>query len=252
MQVYLVQMESLPGEKEKNLEKARQTVLGTNPAPESLILFPEMFATGYIPERAEELAEDFEKGDSPTAQMLMQLAQETNCFILGGGMHRASNGFTNRTCLYSSAKAASEQPYYDKVHPFFPEQKNFIAGEEVTLFKIQDLAIATSICFDLRFPELYREAHTKGALAFTVQASWPAARNEHWETLLRARAIENQAYVIAVNNVSADGTYTGNSQIISPSGEYIAKADAGKEQVISANISTEIVKKIRQDFPIFQ
>lgn len=250
MQVYLVQMESLPGNKEKNLEKARQMVLGASPAPESLILFPEMFATGYIPERAEELAEDFEKGDSPTAQMLEQLAQETNCFVLGGGMHRTSNGFTNRTCLYSPAKASSEQPYYDKVHPFFPEQKNFTAGKEITLFKIQDVTIATSICYDLRFPELFREARVKGAQALTVQASWPAVRNEHWKTLLRARAIENQAYVIAVNNVSADGTYIGNSQVIAPDGECIAMADAGKEQVIVAEISATTVEKCRTDFPV--
>jgi predicted amidohydrolase len=243
-------MQSLPGEREKNLEKARQMVLSANPVPKSLILFPEMFATGYIPERAKELAENFEKEDGPTAQMLKQLAQETGCFVLGGGMHREGNGFTNRTCLYAPAKATSRQPYYDKVHPFFPEQKDFTAGKEITLFKIQDVTVATSICYDLRFPELYREAHTKGAQALTVQASWPAVRNEHWETLLRARAIENQAYVIAVNNVSADGTYVGNSQVIAPDGECIAKANAGKEQVISAEISAEFVEKYRSDFPV--
>ena len=250
MQVYLVQMQSLPGEKKKNLETARQMVLGANPVPESLILFPEMFATGYIPERAEELAEDFEKNGGPTTQMLRQLAQDTGCFILGGGMHRVSNSFTNRTCLYAPAKATSGQAYYDKVHPFFPEQKKFTAGKEITLFKIQDVTIATSICYDLRFPELFREARVKGAQALTVQASWPAVRNDHWETLLRARAIENQAYVIAVNNVSADGTYIGNSQVIAPDGECITKAEAGKEQVICAKISAEIVEKYRLNFPV--
>ena len=226
-------------------------VLDASPAPESLILFPEMFATGYIPERADELAEDFEKGDDPTAQMLKQLAHETGCFVLGGGMHRIGNRFTNRTCLFSPVKTISEQTYYDKVHPFFPEQRDFTAGNKITLFKTQDIAIATSICFDLRFPELYREARAKGAQAFTVQASWPTVRNEHWETLLHARAIENQAYVIAVNNVSADGNYIGNSQVIAPDGECIAKAEAGKEQVISAEISAITVKKYREKFPLF-
>ena len=244
-------MESVPGEKEKNLEKARRIVLEATPIRESLILFPEMFATGYIPERAEELAEDFETGSGITAQMLSQFAKETNCFILGGGIHRAANGFTNRICLYGPAKATDKQIYYDKVHPFFPEQKDFTPGKEVTLFKIQDFSVAASICYDLRFPELFREAHAKGAQALTVQASWPAVRNEHWETLLRARAIENQAYVLAVNNVSADGTYIGNSQVIAPDGECIVKAEAKKEQVVSAEISASVVEKIRKEFPIF-
>ena len=251
MRVYLVQMESVPGEKEKNLEKARQMVLEAKPTRESLILFPEMFATGYIPERAEELAEDFETGSDPTAQMLSLLAKETNCFILGGGIHRADNCFTNRVCLYDPTNATGKQPYYDKVHPFFPEQKDFTPGKEITLFKIQDLTLATAICYDLRFPEEFRKARANGAQAFTVQASWPAARNEHWETLLRARAIENQAYVLAVNNVSADGTYIGNSQVIAPDGEIIAKAEAKKEQVVSADISASVVEKIRKEFPIF-
>ena len=173
MRVYLVQMGSVPGEKEKNLEKARQMVLDAKPACESLILFPEMFATGYIPERAEELAEDFETGNSPTAQMLSQLAKETNCFILGGGIHRADNCFTNRVCLYDPTNATGKQPYYDKVHPFFPEQKDFAPGKEITLFKTQDLTLATAICYDLRFPEEFRKAKANGAQAFTVQASWP-------------------------------------------------------------------------------
>ncbi len=250
MRVYLVQMESVPSKKEKNLEKARQMVLEAKPTAQSLIMFPEMFATGYIPERAEELAEDFESGNSPTAQMLAQLAKETSCFTLGGGMHRTGNSFTNRVCLYDPANATDKSPYYDKVHPFFPEQKDFTAGKEITLFKMQDFSVAASICYDLRFPELFREARAKGAQALTVQASWPAARNEHWETLLRARAIENQAYVIAVNNASADGTYIGNSQVIAPDGEIIAKAEAKKEQVVSAEISSFVVEKIRKDFPL--
>lgn len=251
MRVYLVQMESVPGEKEKNLEKARRMVLEAKPTRESLILFPEMFATGYIPERAEELAEDFETGSAPTAQMLSGLAKKTNCFILGGGMHRADNGFTNRICLYGPAKATDKQLYYDKVHPFFPEQKNFTPGKEITLFKIQDITLAASICYDLRFPEEFRKARANGVQAFTVQASWPAVRNEHWETLLRARAIENQAYVLAVNNVSADGTYIGNSQVIAPDGDIIVKAETKKEQVVSAEISASVVEKIRKEFPIF-
>jgi len=241
-------MESLPGKKSENLEKARQMVLGAKPTPQSLILFPEMFATGYVPEQATSLAEDFESESSPTAKMLRQLAQETKCHILGGGMHKVKGGYANRTILYTP-DGNSGKFYYDKVHPFFPEQKDFVSGKDAKFFSLQNFAIATFICYDLRFSEGFRKARTDGAQAFTVQAAWPAVRNEHWETLLKARAIESQAYVMAVNNVSADGTYAGNSQIISPEGNCIAKAESGKEQVVQGDISLDLLEQFRKDFP---
>lgn len=248
MQVYLVQMESIPGKKNENLEKARQMVLGAKPAAQSLILFPEMFATGYIPEQADSLAEDFESEHSPTAKMLRQLAQETRCNILGGGMHKVKAGYANRTILFTPNEDSGKF-YYDKVHPFFPEQNEFVPGKETKIFSLQDFAIAPFICYDLRFSDAFYKARANGAQAFTVQAAWPAIRNEHWEILLRARAIESQAYVMAVNNVSADGTYAGNSQIISPEGICIAKAEPGKEQVVQGEISLDFLKQFRRDFP---
>lgn len=248
MQVYLVQMESIPGKKNENLEKARQMVLGAKPAAQSLILFPEMFATGYIPEQADSLAEDFESEHSPTAKMLRRLAQETRCNILGGGMHKVKAGYANRTILYTPDENSGKF-YYDKIHPFFPEQKEFVAGKETRIFSLQDFAIAPFICYDLRFSDAFYKAHVSGAQAFTVQAAWPAVRNEHWETLLKARAIESQTYVMAVNNVSADGTYAGNSQIISPEGTCIAKAKSGIEQVVQGEISLDFLKLFRKDFP---
>ena len=248
MQVYLVQMESIPGKKNENLEKARQMVLGAKPTPQSLILFPEMFATGYVPEQADSLAEDLESELSPTAKMLRQLAQETGCNILGGGMHKVKAGYANRTILFTPNEDSGKF-YYDKVHPFFPEQNEFVPGKEIKIFSLQNFAIAAFICYDLRFSDAFYKARTNGAQAFTVQAAWPAMRNEHWETLLKARAIESQAYVMAVNNVSADGTYAGNSQIISPEGTCIAKAESGIEQVVQGEISLDFLKQYRKDFP---
>jgi len=248
MQVYLVQMESLPGKKSENLEKARQMLLSAKPAPRGLILFPEMFATGYVPEQAGSLAEDFESENAPTAKMLRQLAQETGCNILGGGIHKVKGGYANRTILYTP-DGNSAKFYYDKMHPFFPEQKEFFPGKELKIFSLQNFSIASFICYDLRFSEGFRKARMDGAQAFTVQAAWPAVRNDHWETLLKARAIESQAYVIAVNNVSADGTYIGNSQIISPEGNCIAKAESGKEQVVQGEISLDLLEQFRKDFP---
>ena len=211
---------------------------------------PEMFATGYVPEQAFSLAENFDADNEITAKTLQEMAERTGCFVLGGGMHRLSSvSFTNRTRLYTPS-ADAEKMHYDKLHPFFPEQKQFVPGKNVEIFNIRNFKIAPFICYDLRFPEEFRKGLAKGAQAFTVQASWPATRNEHWETLLKARAIENQAYVIAVNNVSSDSSYIGNSQVVAPDGTCIAKAQTGKEQVIHAEISIDIVKRCREDFPV--
>ena len=91
-----------------------------------------------------------------------------------------------------------------------------------------------------------------GANLFTVQAAWPEKRITHWNALLKARAIENQAYVAAVNCISSDKNYTGNSQIINPLGEVVAQAPASEESVISARIDTETVKKYRKEFPVLE
>ena len=157
-------------------------------------------------------------------------------------------GYANRTILFTPNEDSGKF-YYDKVHPFFPEQNEFVPGKEIKIFSLQNFAIAAFICYDLRFSDAFYKARTNGAQAFTVQAAWPAMRNEHWETLLKARAIESQAYVMAVNNVSADGTYAGNSQIISPEGTCIAKAESGIEQVVQGEISLDFLKQYRKDFP---
>ena len=158
---------------------------------------------------------------------------------------------TNHSSVYMPGNA-TEYAHYDKRKPFFMEQGKFCAGNDANLFKINEWTIAPTICFDLRFPELYREAVKAGANLFTVQAAWPEARINHWNTLLKARAIENQAYVAAVNCVSPDGKYTGNSQIINPQGDVIAQAEAGKECVISAPLDMDFLLNYRKVFPVLK
>lgn len=232
-------MESLPGAKPENLAKAREMTLAARPDPNSLVLFPEMFATGY--------GTGTESPEVPG--FLQQLANDTGCIMIGGGMVKAGGITTNHVGIYAPGKA-NEIAGYNKMHPFFPEQGTFTAGQDITLYKISDFIVSPTICFDLRFPELYREATARGAQLFTVHASWPAKRSAHWETLLKARAIENQAYIAAVNNVSADGTYTGDSQVIDPQGNIVVKAEPGKECVVSASVDIDFLNTYRKDFPV--
>lgn len=252
LKVHLVQMESAAGEQDLNLKRARDLVLEAGIDQDSLVIFPEMFSTGYIPQDTEMFKEDF-NGDNPgkTAKFLAQLARETKCHILGAGICRREGLPTNHASLYSW-DFPSEKSYYDKIHLFFPEQSRFAAGEKINLFKINGLTIAPSICYDLRFPELYRQATMQGAELLTIQAAWPAKRRSHWESLIRARAIENQAFVAAVNCITPDGSFTGNSMIVNPLGETIAEAESGKECILSALIDPAEVKSCRSDFPVLK
>ena len=265
LEIFLVQMEVAPNDKAKNFAKVEALTLGirkeaqAGTANAGLIVLPEMFATGYLPLHPESAAEDFtHESAGETAQFLYKLANRTGCAVMGAGisgMEAASDVRTaplaNHASVYMPGNAA-EYAGYDKRRPFFMEQGKFRAGTDVNLFNIDEWTVAPTICFDLRFPELYRDAVKAGANLFTVQAAWPQERILHWNTLLKARAIENQAYVAAVNCVSPDGKYTGNSQIINPLGEVIAQAEAGKECVISASLDMDSLLKYRKVFPVLK
>lgn len=251
LKVYLVQMESVPGDKPRNFAKAKALVSEAKPEKGSLVLFPEMFDTGYTPQ----LFDKFKSANphapqASTASFLQELANEFNCSMAGGGVWRTGAIFTNHVGVFAPGQT-DEVAGYNKNHLFFPEQGKLTAGNEINLFKINDFNVATTICYDLRFPELYSEARKKGAELFTVQAAWPTARKNHWETLLKARSIENQAYVAAVNCVTADGIFTGDSQIISPTGDVLVCAQSKKECVVFAELDVKMVQQYRKDFPIF-
>lgn len=276
LEIFLVQMEVAPNDKAKNFAKVEALTQGIRKGAQAgganagLIVLPEMFATGYLPLHPESAAEDFSSDRAgETAHFLHKLANRTGCAVMGAGISvknacvdAASSvrtascdirtaPLTNHASVYMPGNA-TEYAHYDKRKPFFMEQGKFRAGDNVNLFKINEWTIAPTICFDLRFPELYRDAVKAGAILFTVQAAWPETRTNHWKTLLKARAIENQAYVAAVNCVSPDGKYTGNSQIINPQGEVIAQAESGKECVISASLDMESLLKYRKVFPVLK
>ena len=142
---------------------------------------------------------------------------------------------------------------YAKMHlfSFAGEPEHYTPGESPASFAWQRATVAPSICYDLRFPELFREAAARGAEILTVIACWPAPREEHWLALLRARAIENQCYVAAVNRCGHDPSglaYSGRSQIIDPRG--VVLADAGQaEGVIQAAVDLEAQRSYRREFP---
>ena len=129
------------------------------------------------------------------------------------------------------------------------EAAHFTVGTEATVGAVDQWQVAPLVCYDLRFPEAFRAGVRRGAQLFAVIANWPASRESHWVTLLRARAIENQAYVAGVNRCGTDPhtTYAGRSLIVDPRGEIVAEAGA-TEQIITADIDLTKVDEYRRQF----
>jgi omega-amidase len=216
----------------------------------ALVVLPEMFATGFT--TSMELLAGLADGESE--MFLLESARQRNVCIIGGLVARDDEGsFCNEAFV---AFPDGRLPLrYRKIHPFTPggEDRCIRARDDVIVFEWQGLQIAPFICYDLRFPEVFRAATRSGAQVLAVIANWPASREEHWLTLLKARAIENQCYVIGVNRCGADPTtrYMGRSEILGPRGGEIAAA-SGAQCAISAKLDAAALLDCRAQFPVLQ
>lgn len=245
--VYLVQLDSRWEDKAANFAQVRSLLSRAAPAPGSLIVLPEMFATGF----SDHLDATLEPVEGPTTAFLRELAVGSGCTVLGGLVTPAGEGRGYNQAL-AVAPDGSAVARYSKVHPFRlgGEAAVHARGQGVVLFEWAGLKVAPLICYDLRFPELAREAVRAGAEMLIYLASWPVKRQQHWLTLLQARAIENQAYVIGVNRCGSDprSTHSGRSVVVDPHGFSVA--DAGEqERVVCACIEPGLVREWRADFP---
>lgn len=217
--------------------------------PGTLLLLPEMFATGFTM-RAEAVAEAI---DGPTARFLADLARRHQIFVEGGAVIAGESGVRPRNEALVFGPDGRLLARYAKMHlfSFAGEPDHYAAGPSAAAFLWQEAQAAPTICYDLRFPELFRAAAVRGVDLFTVIACWPAPREEHWRALLRARAIENQCYLAAVNRCGKDPSglsYAGGSQIIDPRGTVLADAGDG-EGIIRAPVDLESQRRYREEFP---
>ena len=246
MNIHLVQIDSVWEDRAANHAKARQLIANANPLPGSLIILPETFSTGF----SMNLAVTAEPENGPTEQFLREMAAQYQCCVIVGVVTQADEGRGMNQAL-ALAPDGSLLTRYTKNYPFSMGGENQVhrAGTEISLFEWQGLRIAPLICYDLRFPELARSAVRAGAEVLVFIAAWPVKRIQHWITLLQARAIENQAYVIGVNRCGNDPefTYTGRSIVVDPHGLVIADA-AEQERVVSAQIDPAIVRDWRTQF----
>jgi len=218
------------------------------PAPGTLVLLPELFDTGFT----------CDLGPLRRAQSLIWAAEVARahgiCLCVAHGVVGEDGRGRNRMTFVGPG-GPSRHPY-EKIHPFGlgGETRSFEAGRTLQIVTVgaatDALRLCPLICYDLRFPELWRLAALEGAEVFLLAANWPAVRQHHWRSLCIARAIENQAFVVAVNRVGADPSvnYAGGSLIVSPRGEVIREAGAGPE-CLSAMLAGEELRGWRRDFP---
>ncbi len=249
--VACAQMDIALGNKEVNLENAVEMVKIAAERKIDLLVLPELFTTGYCLEQANMLAEP-PKGHS--IELLRDLAGRFRMFLVAGSLLERRNQSIFNTC-YLIGKDGKLLGYYDKVHLFppFEEHRYLSAGSEVPIFKTELGLFGIMICFDLRFPELARMLTLNGAQVIFCPAEFPADRISVWATLLRARAIENQVFVVGCNRVGSDGKqlFGGRSAIINPEGVTLAQADE-KPQIIEATISLGEIEKVRKKLPLIK
>ncbi len=247
MKAICCQLDIVWENKKANFEKVESLLKSTVVPPGSLIVLPEMFATGF----SMDVPAIHEGTPSETEAFLSCTARRHQAFVLGGLVTQGEDGRgRNEAVLFSPG--GTLQTRYAKLQPFSlgGETQHYTAGREIATFDWNGFKVAPFICYDLRFPELFRAAARKGAQMFAVIANWPVMRVHHWVCLLQARAIENQAYVIGVNRCGSDPklNYPGRTIIVDPLGEIIA--DAGdQEMIISADPDVQKVIQWRANFP---
>ena len=215
-------------------------------APEAdLYILPEMFSTGFAAD-PEGMAES-ENGK--TVEWMRRKAVAKDAAIAGSLAIRSGGRYFNR--LYF-VKPDGEVTTYDKRHLFSyaGENLHYTRGEERVIVEWRSVRIMLQVCYDLRFPVFSRNHGDYDMIIYV--ASWPTSRIKVWDTLLHARALENQCYVAGVNRVGRDPNceYCGNSLIISPYGEDLAVCGSGEESAKMAEIEMEMLRSFRKKFPV--
>ena len=212
-----------------------------------LIVLPEMFSTGFTM-NAEALAEDM---NGSTMQWMKDIANKSNAAITGSVIIKENGKFYNRLLWVQPDGTYS---FYDKKHLFSmgDEDDTFTKGTKKLIVEWKGWKICPLVCYDLRFPEWCR--NNEGYDLLIISASWPDKRIMHWDILLKARAIENQAYVVGANRYGKDENnlvYTGNSAAISPYGDVLYFS-SGEESVKTITLSMDNLKLLRRQYPFLK
>jgi predicted amidohydrolase len=241
------------GDLAANTRKLRNFADRAKTAGAELVVFPEMADTGYAMPVIRAQATTWNEGIVPELQ---EMARTLSLAIISGVSEKEGDAIFNSQVVINSVGAIVAK--YRKTHLFAPapieEDKCFTPGDALASFDLGPLRFGLTICYDLRFPEIYRMlALDEGANAFAISSAWPFPRVEHQRVLATARAIENQSYVILANRVGKDDgvPFCGSSAIIDPYGVVLAAASADREELVFAEVERDVLDAVRQRMTVF-
>jgi len=211
-----------------------------------IVFLPEMFTTGF----SMNVSHFAEPMDGETINWMKKRSEEHQFAVCGSLIVRENANFYNRLVF---VEPSGEIQFYDKRHLFSMGNENhfYSPGSDRLIVTYKGWRICPLICYDLRVPVWSRNRNEYDLLFYA--ANWPQSRNEVWNTLLKARAIENQSFVVGVNRVGVDGnliSYSGNSQIINPKGDLLSEIGDNQQVLVSAGLSHSALTKFRNEFPV--
>ena len=248
MKVAAVQHDIVWEDPEANYTRLAPRVADAAAAGARLVVLTEMYSTGF----SSDTAKIAEPVDGASTRFLADQAAAHGVWVCGSLPEQAPGADRPTNCLVL-AGPEGELHRYAKIHPFSyaREHERFASGDRRVTVDVDGVRVSLFVCYDLRFADDFW-ALAADTDCYVVVANWPAPRRAHWQTLLRARAIENQAYVVGVNRAGSGGRldYAGDSAVIGPFGEELAVAtDVGAEQTLVAEVDPAHVAHIRATYP---
>jgi len=247
IRVCSAQLSNVWEDPEKTLEKAEGFIAHAANCGAQLICFPEQFATGWDPLSGKNVQD-------LTGSIItrLQACAKANRIAVIGSLREAASQYPKNTAVAIGTNGQIISRY-SKIHLFSPakEDEHFIPGTDLGIFSLGPLTCGLAICYDLRFPELFRIYAQKGVQAVFVPSAWPASRIRHWELFIQARAAENQMYVIGVNTAGTTPVdrYSGSSMAADPHGNIISRANEA-EQLLFMDLDPAEVTAARAALPV--
>ncbi len=248
--VCVVQMASKSGDVGYNLQKAKEFITKAKFQGGELILLPELFDVGYDLEVVKQLDYD----TKATLDFLKDICKSLEVYLIAGIYENTCEGKFNTAYVIDDKGVEIAKYRKNKLFCLSIENEIFTPGKEPCRVTIKGISFGLMICYDIRFPELARKYIDIGCEAIAIVSAFPFPRVEHWKTLLKARAIENQLYVVASNRVgqNANFWFHGRSSIIDPWGTILGEGNETDETIVQAIITKQQVDKVREMLPVLK